>query len=66
VYTANDILVNFLGVDYDIDMLSLDIIKKLLEKEKLIREGSNIKISDNYVYTANDILVNFLGVDYEK
>jgi len=51
---------------YDIDILKLDVVLELLEKGKLINDGSNIKINNNYVYTANDILINFLGIDYEK
>lgn len=51
---------------YNIDILKLDVVLELLEKGKLINDGSNIKIDNNYVYTANDILINFLGIDYEK
>lgn len=51
---------------YNIDILKLDVVLELLEKGKLINDGSNIKINNNYVYTANDILINFLGIDYEK
>ncbi len=51
---------------YNIDILNIDVVLELLEKGKLINDGSNIKIDNNYVYTANDILINFLGIDYEK
>ena len=51
---------------YNISLLDIDIVKKLLEEKKLINDGNNIKISDDYIYKANSILINFLGVNYEK
>ncbi len=58
--------INDFNRKYNMDILKLDVIIDLLKKGKLINDGSNIKINENYVYTANDILINFLGVDYEK
>ena len=36
-------------------------IMRLIEKGKLIDDGSNIYIDEKYVYTMNSILINFIG-----
>lgn len=51
---------------YNINMLDIPVVKKLLEQKLLINTGSSIKINDKYIYTANEILIEFLGVNYEE
>ena len=51
---------------YNIDLLSIDVIKKLLNEKKLVIENNNIRIDDKYIYLSNEILVEFLGENYEK
>ena len=51
---------------YGIDILDISIVEKLLEKGKLIDNGSYIKLSSNYTYIANSVLIDFLGVNYEE
>lgn len=51
---------------YNIDLIDLEIIKKLLKEEKIVLDNGNIRINDKYIYLANDILIEFLGEKYEK
>ncbi len=51
---------------YHINMLDIDIVKKLLEEGKLVNIDNKVRISDDYLYIANEILIDFLGVNYEK
>lgn len=51
---------------YKINLLDIDVVKKLLKEKKLIAHGDYIKLSTKYTYIANSVLIDFLGVDYEK
>lgn len=51
---------------YNIDLLSVNKVKQLLEKGLIVSTGSNIRINDKYLYTANEILIEFIGEVYEK
>ncbi len=51
---------------YQIDLNNIDIVNKLINENKLIDDGENIFINDEFLYISNDILIMFLGVDYEK
>lgn len=51
---------------YQIDIDSLDIIKKLKEEKKLFEDEDNIFINPKYIYTSNQILIEFLGENYEQ
>ena len=51
---------------YQIDIDSLDIIKKLKEEKKLFEDEDNIFINPKYIYTSNQILIEFLGGNYEQ
>jgi len=48
---------------YDIDLLNLDVVKKLLKENKLVKEENNIKINEEYLYVANSILIEFMGLE---
>jgi len=50
---------------YMFNPLNLNIVKKLVEENKLVIDEYNIKISDDYIYLSNDILCNFLGINYQ-
>ena len=50
---------------YGFNPLKLDIVKKLVNENKLKATEYNIKISDEYIYISNEILYLFLGIDYE-
>lgn len=50
---------------YKIDIDNISIVNKLIEEEKLISVGDNIKIDEKYMYVSNDILVDFIGGNYE-
>lgn len=49
---------------YNIDIISIDVVKKLIKEGKLIDDGSNIYIDYKYIYISNTILVTFIGVKY--
>ena len=51
---------------YNIDILSIDVVKKLLSSKKIILENNSLKIDKEYTYLANQILIEFLGEIYEK
>lgn len=51
---------------YDLELLNIPVVKKLIEQEKLVNDGSNIKLNKDYLYIANEVLIEFLGEDYEK
>lgn len=51
---------------YQIDIDSLDVIKKLKEENKLLDDKNNIFINPKYIYTSNQILIEFLGGNYEQ
>ncbi len=51
---------------YKIDLIKIDIISNLINKNKLIYKNNFIKINEDYIYTSNDILIEFMGVNYEK
>lgn len=43
------------------NILEFKVIKELLKEGKLIDDGRNIFISNEYVYLSNSILINFIG-----
>ena len=50
---------------YNIDINSINIVKKLIGENKLIDDGEYIKIKDDLIYVSNSILVDFIGGIYE-
>lgn len=46
---------------YEIDICTLESVKKLLKEKKLIDGGKYIYINKKYLYTANDILIEFIN-----
>lgn len=73
---SNEFILGFRKIDginidnfnskYSINLLSLEVIKKLLKEKKLIIENDNIKINEKYLYVQNSILVEFLDLDYKN
>ena len=51
---------------YNLDILNIDIVKKLLDEKKLVLCNNYLRIDDKYIYLSNEILVEFLGENYEK
>ena len=50
---------------YNLEINDIYIIKDLIKQNKLIENGENIKINEDYIYVSNDILIEFLGGKYE-
>lgn len=48
--------------NYNIDILNIPKVKKLLNEKKLIDDGMNIFISYDKLYIENSILIEFIGV----
>ncbi|MBQ9318343.1 MAG: radical SAM family heme chaperone HemW [Bacilli bacterium] len=46
---------------YKIDISNNEIVKKMLNANKLIDDGENVYINRDYIYLSNDILVEFLN-----
>lgn len=46
---------------FGIKLEELNVIKKMLGKEKLIENERNIYINPKYIYISNEILVDFIG-----
>ena len=46
---------------YNIDIKSIDKVKKLLSENKLLENKKNIYINPKYIYVSNDILVEFIN-----
>lgn len=57
--------INDFYIKYGFNVLEIKEIKKLIKEGKLINDGKNIYISNEYIYLSNDILIEFLGVNYE-
>ena len=51
---------------YHFDIMKVQPVLNLIADGRLVDDGQNIFIDQEYLYTSNDILVEFLGVDYEK
>lgn len=47
---------------YGKSVLSIPVVKELLNDNKLILVGNYLKINEEYIYTSNSILVNFIGL----
>lgn len=58
----NGININDFKEKYNIDILSIDVVKKLLKDNKLILDGNYLKINKEYIYTSNSILVEFIDL----
>ena len=50
---------------YGIDINKIDLVNRLINENKLIKNKNNIKINEDYIYLSNDILIEFLGGSYE-
>ena len=69
----NDLILGFRLIDginykdfnekYKDDLLNKDIIKKLINENKLIIDKNMIKCNYEYIYLLNDILVEIMGSD---
>lgn len=46
---------------YNIDIKSIDTVKKLLKENKLLEDKKNIYINSKYIYVSNDILIEFIN-----
>ena len=51
---------------YNLDINDIDIVKKIIKENKLIKDKENIKLNKEYIYISNDILLEFLGGNYEE
>ena len=51
---------------YNLDLLNIPIIKKLVSDNKLEIYNNYLRINNKYIYVYNEILVEFLGENYEK
>lgn len=51
---------------YNFNVLEFDIIKKLIDEEKLIKIETQIFINPKYMYVQNEILRDLIGIDYES
>lgn len=49
---------------YDMNILDIDIVKKLLKEGKLSVDNGYLKINPKYIYISNTILVNFIDLDF--
>ncbi len=49
---------------YNMDILSISIVKKLLNESKLIINDNHLTINPQYIYISNTILVNFIDLDF--
>src|SRR5574344_68742 len=50
---------------YNLDINKIDVVKKLIDEDKLIDKNGYIFINHKYIYTSNAILVDFIGEKYE-
>ena len=67
----NDLILGFRlidGIDYKLfndkyndDLLNKDIIKKLINENKLLIDRNMIKCNYEYIYLLNDILIEIMG-----
>lgn len=48
---------------YNIDVLTIPIVNKLLKEKKLILKKDYIKINEKYIYISNSILINFIDLN---
>jgi len=58
----NGININEFKEKYNMDILSIDVVKKLLKDNKLILDDNYLKINIEYIYTSNSILVEFIDL----
>lgn len=58
--------INILGfkAKYDMNILDIDIVKRLLNEGKLSVDNGYLKINPKYIYISNTILVNFIDLDF--
>ena len=50
---------------YKIDILDIDIIKRLINEKKLEIDNGYVKIKEDLIYVSNGILEEFIGGNYE-
>lgn len=48
---------------YNIDLLSIDVVIRLLKEGKLVVDNNYIKINEKYLYISNSILVEFIDME---
>lgn len=48
---------------YNIDIKDIEIVKKLLENNKLLENKECVYINPDYIYVSNDILIEFIGIN---
>lgn len=51
---------------YDVDIKSINEIKKLLDKKILKEDSENVFIDDKYIYISNEILIKFIDLTLPK
>ena len=73
VRKENDLILGFRmidGINYDLfndkyndDLLNKEVIKKMIDENKLVVDNKKIKCNYEYIYLLNDILVEIMGND---
>lgn len=48
---------------YCIDILDINVVKKLLNDGKIVVDDDYIKINEEYLYVQNNILINFINME---
>lgn len=51
---------------YKININEIELIKSLINEERIIDDGNFVKINEQYIYISNEILMKFLGYDYQN
>jgi oxygen-independent coproporphyrinogen-3 oxidase len=58
----NGISISDFNNKYNINLLDIEVIKKLISENKLIVENDYIRINKDYIYISNSILVEFIDL----
>lgn len=51
---------------YKINIMDIDVVKRLLDKNLIVKDNDNIRLDSSMIYRSNEVLIEFLGEDYEK